>query len=266
MDYQRFAIKLLKHRQQLQLTQEELALRIGVTPQAISKWERGISLPDIELLYQLSKVLSLSMDELLDLPTTLTESNNDKEKEFLLRTILSEPVTLKVGSGFVDYLIKENQEGFPKLQQVRINMAKGHGYLLPTVRILDDITLDDYSYQILFYDRVIFEQNNLNPKHSEYPEIFEQLYLTCTEQYEKLIHRQIVKDLIDNLAKHSPVLVEGYIPDKLSYAQIQFVLKTLIEHKKSIRNLIEIIEYLEDNLMLGKDLITISNELIELSY
>ncbi|ABX40454.1 FHIPEP family type III secretion protein [Lachnoclostridium phytofermentans] len=266
MDYQRFAAKLLKQRQQLQLTQEELALRVGVTPQAISKWERGISLPDIELLYQLSKVLSLSMDELLDLPTSLTESDNDKDKERLFRAILSEPITLKVGCGFVDYLMKENQQGFPKLQQVRINMAKESGYLLPTVRILDDITLDNHCFQILFYDKVVYEQNNLNPSSSEYPEIFEQLNLTCTAHYEKLLHRQIVKDLIDNLSKLYPVLVDGYIPDKLSYAQIQFVLKSLIEHKKSIRNLCEIIEYLEDNLVLGKDLVSISNELIQLSY
>lgn len=266
MDYQRFAAKLLKQRQQLQLTQEELALRIGVTPQAISKWERGISLPDIELLYQLSKVLSLSMDELLDLPPSLTESDSDLEKERLFRMILSEPVTLKVGCGFVDYLIKENQQGFPKLHQVRTNMAKENGYLLPTVRILDDITLDDYSFQILFFDKVIYEQNNFNPNNSEFQVIFEQLNLTCSEHYDKLLHRQIVKELIDNLAKSYPVLVDGYIPDKLSYAQIQFVLKSLIEHRKSIRNLVEIIEYLEDNMSLGKDLLTITKEIIQLSF
>lgn len=33
--------KLLQLRQDENMTQEELALRIGVTPQAISKWERG---------------------------------------------------------------------------------------------------------------------------------------------------------------------------------------------------------------------------------
>lgn len=42
--------------------------------------------------------------------------------------------------------------------------------------------------------------------------------------------------------------------------------KYLIKHKKSIRNLVQIIEYLEDNLELGKDTITIANELIQLSY
>ena len=35
------------------MTQEELAGRIGVTPQALSKWERGQSLPDVSLLTDL---------------------------------------------------------------------------------------------------------------------------------------------------------------------------------------------------------------------
>lgn len=48
-----FGVKILEYRQNKGLTQEELAGRIGVTPQALSKWERGQSLPDITLLAEL---------------------------------------------------------------------------------------------------------------------------------------------------------------------------------------------------------------------
>lgn len=47
------------------LTQEELAAKLGVSAQAVSKWENDVSSPDISLLPTLSKVLGCSIDELL---------------------------------------------------------------------------------------------------------------------------------------------------------------------------------------------------------
>lgn len=47
------------------LTQEALAQAVGVTPQAISKWETGQTMPDITLLLPLSKVLGIGVNELL---------------------------------------------------------------------------------------------------------------------------------------------------------------------------------------------------------
>ncbi len=46
------------------LTQEELAGRLGVSPQAVSKWEQQISFPDILLLPLLSETFNISIDEL----------------------------------------------------------------------------------------------------------------------------------------------------------------------------------------------------------
>ena len=42
-----FSSRLSMFRQNKNMTQEELAERMGVTPQALSKWERGQTLPDI---------------------------------------------------------------------------------------------------------------------------------------------------------------------------------------------------------------------------
>lgn len=47
------------------LTQSELADRIGVSFQAVSKWERGESLPDISLLPDLAKILETTIDYIL---------------------------------------------------------------------------------------------------------------------------------------------------------------------------------------------------------
>lgn len=47
------------------LTQEELAEKLGVSSQAVSKWENDLSCPDIMLLPQLAKIFDTTVDELL---------------------------------------------------------------------------------------------------------------------------------------------------------------------------------------------------------
>ena len=48
------------------LTQEELAGRMGISPQAVSKWENDQTCPDISALPKLSKLLGVTVDELLE--------------------------------------------------------------------------------------------------------------------------------------------------------------------------------------------------------
>jgi len=57
--------RITKHRKVLGITQEELASRLGLSSQAVSKWECDTSCPDISLLPELCKVLGITTDELL---------------------------------------------------------------------------------------------------------------------------------------------------------------------------------------------------------
>ena len=52
-------------RQQQNMTQQELAARVNVTHQAVSKWENGSSIPDLQTLMTLSRLFNVSLDELL---------------------------------------------------------------------------------------------------------------------------------------------------------------------------------------------------------
>ena len=69
-----FGQKLKRYRKNFSLTQEELAETIGVSGQAVSKWEAGDCLPDIVNLRALSRVFSVSLDILLE-----TAPENDLE-------------------------------------------------------------------------------------------------------------------------------------------------------------------------------------------
>ena len=53
-------------RKKQNLTQIQLAEKLNVTDRAVSKWERGMCLPDISLLQELSDVLNINVAELLD--------------------------------------------------------------------------------------------------------------------------------------------------------------------------------------------------------
>ena len=66
LDQKLFGEKLRNHRKKLGMTQEEVAEKVGVSPQAVSKWESGDCLPDCFNLKVISDVYKISADVLLE--------------------------------------------------------------------------------------------------------------------------------------------------------------------------------------------------------
>ena len=66
------------------LTQMQLAERLGITDKAISKWERGIAMPDSSIMLELCGILQISVNELLSGEKMNMESNNQKNEQLLL--------------------------------------------------------------------------------------------------------------------------------------------------------------------------------------
>ncbi len=66
MDMQKTGNLISEKRKELGLTQKELGERLHVTVSAVSKWERGLSFPDITLLEDISTLLELSVEEILE--------------------------------------------------------------------------------------------------------------------------------------------------------------------------------------------------------
>ena len=62
-----------KYRKENDMTQEEMANRLGVTAPAVNKWESGASTPDISLLAPIARLLHISLDELLSFNENLTD-------------------------------------------------------------------------------------------------------------------------------------------------------------------------------------------------
>ena len=62
----KFCDKLSKLRKNNNMSQEQLADKLGVSRQAVSKWESGSSLPDMAKILELCKILNCSLDDLVD--------------------------------------------------------------------------------------------------------------------------------------------------------------------------------------------------------
>lgn len=65
MDLQKCGKLIAEKRKKLNLTQKQLGEQVGVSDKAVSKWERGLSFPDIGIVEKLAQTLDLSLSELL---------------------------------------------------------------------------------------------------------------------------------------------------------------------------------------------------------
>lgn len=74
----RFDEKLIKLRKKSLLSQEELAEKLNVTRQTISKWELGQSKPDMDKLIEMSKLFNVSVDTLVNDDLSIEEVKEKK--------------------------------------------------------------------------------------------------------------------------------------------------------------------------------------------
>lgn len=73
--------RIIAHRKRLGLTQDALAERLGVTAQAVSKWENDLSCPDIGMLPRLAAIFGTTTDELLGIERQECANPDPAEEE-----------------------------------------------------------------------------------------------------------------------------------------------------------------------------------------
>jgi len=99
-------LKIQALRKQHQLSQDDLASKMDVSRQAISKWERGEALPDLYNVKRLATIFQVTIDELLDIEIkheSIQEVPNNKVSLALLTVvgaIMSACVILFFAVGF----------------------------------------------------------------------------------------------------------------------------------------------------------------------
>lgn len=74
-----FSTQLKKYRKNNGYTQKQLAEAVGVTQQAVAKWETDKASPDPEMLQKISSILNVTVDSLLDGATLKDKSKMPKD-------------------------------------------------------------------------------------------------------------------------------------------------------------------------------------------
>ena len=119
--------RINEYRRQRNITQEQLAEAMGVTSQAVSKWENDISCPDISVLPQLADYFGVNLDVLIrgESPGTVQMMSENQRKDFsrlTLRIVVntSDGDVVKVNLPLP--LIKAGIEiGMPLIQTMQFN-------------------------------------------------------------------------------------------------------------------------------------------------
>ena len=135
-----FAEKLRTIRKQAGMSQEQLAEKIGVSRQAITKWERDAGIPDIENAMAISALFDISMDELFS-----REKCSKKTSDFLFESIteydIAEPKHFDMKLGGTRHVLLSGYEG----EKIRIRLASN---TLSTIQSDFKVKIDDIKKRI----------------------------------------------------------------------------------------------------------------------
>lgn len=89
IDKEKFGAFVAQLRKEQGITQKELAQKVYVSDKAVSKWERGLSMPDITLLIPLSQALEVTVTELLECQRMeQTAMDSDRVEELMHKVIV----------------------------------------------------------------------------------------------------------------------------------------------------------------------------------
>lgn len=122
------ANKIKQLRASAGLTQEQLANRLGISAQSISKWETGVTMPDITLLPALSSELGVTIDDLFDL------SVNQKMQRIERRLDIEDEFTSDVFYEYESFLKTQLDEGVDRRKTLSLLAHLYHHRMLSDAR------------------------------------------------------------------------------------------------------------------------------------
>ena len=157
-----------KLRKEKNLKQEDIASALGVTYQAVSRWENGLSYPDVELLPELAALFDVSMDVLFGYDTAREEVKKlqyQKKDAMLENTeensaLVTEYIAMLPGSVYFKYRLLELYIscGIAFVQNKLPEMRKLCSYIVDHTNESDEIRLEALIIMIKAED-----ENNVSP-------------------------------------------------------------------------------------------------------
>ncbi len=123
------AENILKHRKKKGISQRELAKHLGVTYQAISKWETAKSAPDISILPALADAFGCNIDELFSREIKIENANEIVNRIRMIKTeneLACMRAAAQITHKTFDYLLENIKVGMTEQQVVGLALGKMH--------------------------------------------------------------------------------------------------------------------------------------------
>lgn len=240
-------------RQNKNMTQEELANRLGITPQALSKWERGISLPDTAMLPNIARMLEIGTDYLLGINRQNMEEKGNSEIQNAIGENLRnslEPLELIIGEKLIPLF--EDNEFVDDVKELRFQLSY-EGFLLPVLRIRDIPELEEYEFMILSYQNILYSEKLTCVEENSLHDIIGKIGECIREKYFEILNPDLIKELVNNLKIKYPALIEGVVPDRISYNLLTDMVKRVLKRGASITYLPKMIEMMDSVLAWQKN-------------
>ncbi len=124
------------------LTQEELAERLGVTYQSVSRWENGTTYPDLELLPSISEVLGVTVDDLLGMP----QIEKEKRAEETLDELRRECIKRDYDADKIVNLLRDIRRNYMSSNSIHRPWVEGNDRAFKDPKILPEVRLFAQAY------------------------------------------------------------------------------------------------------------------------
>ena len=130
IDFVKVGMRIAEYRKSLGLSQEELADKLFVTRQALSKWENGTSVPSIDTLSEISKIFNVSFEEILGLfdKNSVKIDENDifkgHDRSFIIEKIIKGDIKLNIADVFYQMSPAERMYILKNVKENRLKVKK----------------------------------------------------------------------------------------------------------------------------------------------
>lgn len=154
-------------RKDKKLTQEQLAEKLNISKNAVSKWERGLNLPDVSIMQDLCKILNITLNELFIGEKILDEQYKEVADNNLLNALENSSFSLKEKIEF--YKKKWRKDHISKIILcciswivliIALKFQNVEGYIIGTIAGM----LAMLFYIILYNQMMIYVENNAYKK------------------------------------------------------------------------------------------------------
>ena len=131
MDQQKIGLFIARRRKELNLTQKELADKLGITDRAVSKWENGRCMPDLSLLQPLSRILRVGVNDLLSGELIPEEKVREKSERNIMNvadmaqlTYLGNILNLSIYLGVIFVFVTRMFKNLSRLRKMLLNFDR----------------------------------------------------------------------------------------------------------------------------------------------